>query len=208
MNKFLRILMMLFAFTWWGTPLAFAWDNPPACQYGVGQCKLGYVWRDANDKDHVCVPGSSRDRVAQENAEAPSRKEPSSDNCKFGWVWREANKEDHACVTGHSRSTAAAERRVAVSRIDAKCTVGAVCTFNCNAEQQACQDVHDGRDCKRVRAQCMRRCSVELGATTPTHTPSCVPTTTCKQDPVTTDPRCKICRRDNCDGTASVTHTC
>lgn len=38
--------------------------------------------------------------------------------------------------------------------------------------------------------------------------PPCVPTTRCSQDPATTDPRCQICYRDNCDGTGSMWHTC
>jgi hypothetical protein len=37
---------------------------------------------------------------------------------------------------------------------------------------------------------------------------TCTPTTTCHQDPATTDPHCQICNRDNCDGTASLWHTC
>ena len=36
----------------------------------------------------------------------------------------------------------------------------------------------------------------------------CVPKTVCTQDPATSDPRCKVCRRNNCDGSASVSHTC
>ena len=30
----------------------------------------------------------------------------------------------------------------------------------------------------------------------------------CVQDPASSNQRCKICRTDNCDGTASVSHTC
>jgi len=37
---------------------------------------------------------------------------------------------------------------------------------------------------------------------------TCTPKTVCTQDPATSDPRCKVCRRNNCDGTASVSHTC
>ena len=42
-----------------------------------------------------------------------------------------------------------------------------------------------------------------IAATTP-----CIPKTVCTQDPATSDPRCKVCRRNNCDGTASVSHSC
>jgi len=38
--------------------------------------------------------------------------------------------------------------------------------------------------------------------------PPCVPTTRCYQDPATTDPRCQVCYRDNCDGTGSMWYTC
>ena len=145
----------------------FAYDSPPSCQFGVGQCKPGFVWRDANDTDHVCVPGPSRDRVMRENQEAASRTEPNSETCKFGFVWRDGNKSDHACVTGTSRTLAASETRTAAGRIDAKCTVGAVCKFNCDAEKKSCEDVNDGRDCRKVRAQCMRNCVRELNLTTP-----------------------------------------
>jgi hypothetical protein len=43
-------------------------------------------------------------------------------------------------------------------------------------------------------AQCDRAC--------------CVPTTSCSDDPASPDPRCQICTRFNCDGTASTWHTC
>jgi hypothetical protein len=36
----------------------------------------------------------------------------------------------------------------------------------------------------------------------------CVPTTSCSDDPASPDPRCQICTRHNCDGTASMWHTC
>jgi hypothetical protein len=39
-------------------------------------------------------------------------------------------------------------------------------------------------------------------------TVTCAPTTRCDRDPATTDPRCQICYRDNCDGTGSLWHTC
>jgi hypothetical protein len=147
--------------------LAFAYDNPPACTYGPGQCKPGFVWRDANDHDHVCVSGPSRDRAKQDNADGPGRKRPNSDGCKSVWVWRKATKDDHVCVTTPVQRETKAESKVAATLIDSKCTVGAVCKFNCDAEQQTCTDVNDGRDCKKVRAQCMRECTTALNATTP-----------------------------------------
>jgi hypothetical protein len=54
------------------------------------------------------------------------------------------------------------------------------------------------RECKEIEISCRRACTVS----------SCIPSTTCYQDPSTTDSRCQICYRDNCDGTGSVWHTC
>lgn len=53
-------------------------------------------------------------------------------------------------------------------------------------------------DCRQISRECREACTV----------PPCVPTTICRQDPVTTDPHCQVCHRDNCDGTASMWYTC
>lgn len=46
--------------------------NPPDPNglYGINTCLQGYVWRDAFQGDQVCVDGATRDRAAQENANA------------------------------------------------------------------------------------------------------------------------------------------
>ena len=53
-------------------------------------------------------------------------------------------------------------------------------------------------ECRLTAKECREACT-----TTP-----CIPTTVCYPDRATTDPRCQICYKNNCDGTASVWHTC
>lgn len=65
--------------------------------------------------------------------------------------------------------------------------------------------------CTRCVAPGVRECrdaSGNCSTTTEGCSVTCTPTTRCFQDPATTNPRCQICYRDNCDGTASVRHTC
>lgn len=40
---------------------------------GPDTCVSGYVWREANDTDHVCVTPAVRKQVAADNAAASSR---------------------------------------------------------------------------------------------------------------------------------------
>lgn len=132
----------------------------PTCQFGVGQCKFGFVWREAFPDDHACVSGPSRSQALTDNNAGPSRKEPGSDNCKFGWVWREANGEDHVCVTGTVRNATKQENALAASRIDPNCTAKAICTNDCKREKTKCvaaQDPH--RNCGREYSQCIKACS-------------------------------------------------
>lgn len=44
-------------------------NDPPGGPYGPDTCRVGWVWRDAFEGDHVCVTGSDRTRTAQENAD-------------------------------------------------------------------------------------------------------------------------------------------
>ncbi len=68
-------------------------------------CKVGYVWREANVQDHVCVTPQARAQVQQDNQLATSRlAAPGSDACKAGFVFREANVQDHVCVTSQTRA--------------------------------------------------------------------------------------------------------
>jgi hypothetical protein len=83
-------------------------------------CLQGYVWREAQPSDHVCVTGATRDQTAADNAAAPSRVDPNGaygpDSCVQGYVWREAYQGDHVCVTQDVRTQAAADNAAASSR--------------------------------------------------------------------------------------------
>lgn len=70
-------------------------------------CVSGLVWRGAYDGDAVCVRPADRDRTAQENALAASRRDPNGAygplSCKQGFVWREAYRSDTVCVSPDTR---------------------------------------------------------------------------------------------------------
>jgi hypothetical protein len=74
-------------------------------------CTTGLVWREAKLGDYVCVTIARRTEVANENALAESRREPSGgalgpNTCKSGYVWRDAYAGDVVCVTPNSRDVA------------------------------------------------------------------------------------------------------
>jgi hypothetical protein len=81
--------------------------------YGPDTCRTGYVWREAQPLDHVCVVPSSRNRARQENLSAFSRIDPGGAygpfSCIAGFVWREAFPGDAVCVTPSRRSAVARE---------------------------------------------------------------------------------------------------
>lgn len=99
-------------------------------------------------------------------------------------------------------------RRVRRERTTAAVTSAFVnpdCFANCynNCSGDCLGLVGSGRgaclqECRRVAADCTVACTVA----------GCVPSTTCYQDTTTTDPKCLVCYRDNCDGTNSVWYTC
>jgi hypothetical protein len=85
------------------------------------RCLQGYVWREANASDHVCVTPLTRARTAQDNAAAASRRSPTGgpfgpDTCLQGFVWREAFAGDHVCVTGQTRQQARDDNAAASRR--------------------------------------------------------------------------------------------
>jgi hypothetical protein len=82
------------------------------CSSGPGTCAQGFVWREANSSDHVCVTPQVRDQARSDNAQAAARRSPTGgpsgpDTCVQGFVWREAFSGDHVCVTPQTRSEAA-----------------------------------------------------------------------------------------------------
>jgi hypothetical protein len=91
--------------------------NPPralnaGAAAGVGgqmaspACTQGFVWRQADADDHVCVTPQARDQAAADNLSAAQRRTPTG-QCVSGYVWRQANPEDHVCVTAQTRAQTA-----------------------------------------------------------------------------------------------------
>lgn len=88
-------------------PLAFAFGVGPA----AALCKSGYVWRDAQDGDGVCVTPEDRAEAKAQNANAANNRRPGGGNfgpntCRDGYVWREAFSGDVVCVTPYERDKA------------------------------------------------------------------------------------------------------
>ena len=91
--------------------LALAASSQPAAAggaFGPDTCINGYVWREANPRDHVCVKPDEREQAKFDNEQARYRREPAGgafgpDTCRSGYVWREAYNGDVVCVTPEQR---------------------------------------------------------------------------------------------------------
>ncbi len=97
-----------------------AHQNP--ITYGPNTCQNGYVWRDGDDSDYVCVLPKIRTQTAYDNSQAANRRSPNggtfgADTCKQGYVWREAWTGDHVCVTPATRSQAQSDNSQATQRL-------------------------------------------------------------------------------------------
>jgi hypothetical protein len=74
-------------------------------EYGPLTCHLGYVWRQADQLDYVCVPPETRAQTLADNqANTHSRHKSGSNDCIPGFVFREAFPGDTACVSPSVRS--------------------------------------------------------------------------------------------------------
>lgn len=87
----------------------------------AGRCLQGFVWREANASDRVCVTPQVRDLTRQDNAQAAARRNPGGgpsgpDTCRQGFVWREAFANDHVCVTPDVRTRTSQENGQAAAR--------------------------------------------------------------------------------------------
>jgi hypothetical protein len=78
------------------------------------KCRVGFVWRQADATDHVCVTPQTRNKTAADNA-ALGRKNANG-TCVQGFVWREADSTDHVCVTPQTRAQTAADNSIAATR--------------------------------------------------------------------------------------------
>jgi hypothetical protein len=88
-------------------PLALAM----AVDTAAAGCKPGYVWRDAQDGDGVCVTPGDRAEAKKQNANAANNRQPGGgasgpNTCRMGYVWREAFGGDVVCVTPFERDKA------------------------------------------------------------------------------------------------------
>ncbi|KAF9343334.1 hypothetical protein BGX26_005899 [Mortierella sp. AD094] len=88
----------------------------------TGRCVQGFVWREAQPSDHVCVTAATRAQAQDDNAHASERRQGSGpfgpDTCKQGYVWREAWPGDHVCVTVATRSQAAFDNTQILARLE------------------------------------------------------------------------------------------
>ena len=96
--------------------------NAARSVYGPNTCKQGYVWREADSSDYVCVTPATRTQARNDNAQAAARRNPNGgpygpDTCIQGYVWREAFPGDHVCVTPNIRSQARSDNQQAGNRL-------------------------------------------------------------------------------------------
>jgi hypothetical protein len=98
--------------------------------FGPDTCLNGFVWREANAADHVCVTPAVRTQTRQDNALAASRRSPTGgpfgpNTCLSGFVWRVAFKDDLVCVTPATRDQAQSDNaNAAPRRNDLRTTLG------------------------------------------------------------------------------------
>jgi hypothetical protein len=107
------------------TPYGTSTPSPVAAvsaqPYGPDTCTQGYVWREAQPDDHICVTPETRQATRDENALAASRREPTGgaygpNTCKPGFVWREAFPGDQVCVPPDRRNQATTDTTQASTR--------------------------------------------------------------------------------------------
>jgi CHAT domain len=95
-------------------------DGTPIPAVVPPRCIAGFVWREAFDGDFVCVTPDEREQVAQDNAVAAVRVDPTGqlgpDTCIVPYVWREADIGDHVCVTVAERERVRADNEASPDR--------------------------------------------------------------------------------------------
>jgi hypothetical protein len=78
--------------------------QPGGGAYGPYTCKLGFVWRDSYEGDHLCVSPAGRQKAHADNPDRqPGGGAYGSYTCKPGFVWRDSYDGDYACVSPHER---------------------------------------------------------------------------------------------------------
>ncbi|MGO1054107.1 hypothetical protein [Crossiella sp. CA198] len=89
--------------------------------YGPNACKSGWVWRDGDQQDYVCVSHAVRQQNATDNNLASTRwyNGPYGPHtCVQGFVWRDAWPGDDVCVTPANRQQARNDNAAVYSRIE------------------------------------------------------------------------------------------
>ncbi len=86
--------------------------------YGCQECQNGFVWRDIQGNDQVCVTGDEFNTARRQEREHPMFIEPDPalrffgpNTCIQGWVWRDGITNDQICVTGPERDEAARQKQ-------------------------------------------------------------------------------------------------
>jgi hypothetical protein len=87
-----------------------------------GACIEGFVWRQVNPDDHVCVLPAQHAQAAADTAASRSHLAPpllwrQPDVCDKGFVWRQAYQDDHACVSSETRKQTAADNAAGPYRV-------------------------------------------------------------------------------------------
>jgi hypothetical protein len=88
-----------------------------------GSCKQGFVWRQVDPRDHVCVTAQERQQIDDENAAAAQHtvsrgavRVATPQACLNGYVWRQAVPSDYVCVTPQARAAVQGDNAAAPSR--------------------------------------------------------------------------------------------
>jgi hypothetical protein len=95
------------------------WSNIVMLPFGLDTCQVGFVWREAFPRDHVCINPERRQNVVEDNAHAAARRNPNgeTDMCFEGFIWRQARPTDHVCVTFASSLQAMDDNAQASERV-------------------------------------------------------------------------------------------
>jgi hypothetical protein len=79
-------------------------------------CLPGFVLRQADNADRVCVTQAIRDQVALQNSLGPSRSQSGTIACLPSFIWRGASATDRVCVTPAEHAQAQLDNLLAPSR--------------------------------------------------------------------------------------------
>jgi hypothetical protein len=106
-----------------GAPPQQSTQQASASMPTPGSCKQGFVWRQVDPRDHVCVTAQERQQIDDENAAAAQHtvsrgavRVATPQACLNGYVWRQAVPSDYVCVTPQARAAVQGDNAAAPSR--------------------------------------------------------------------------------------------